>query len=141
VALGVGIFYHYYHTWGGEIYSWTETSTLIGLLKDGRLYGDSLLTSVENRNGFGPLTFRLEQNYPNPFNPSTKIKFQIPCDSHATLRIYNSLSQVVATPMDAILTAGEHQVIFTAAGLSSGVYFCRFESGPIVLTRKMLLME
>ncbi len=41
--------------------------------------------------------FSLSQNYHNPFNPTTVIKYKIPTDSQARLRVYNSLGQLVRT--------------------------------------------
>jgi len=139
-ALGIGIFYQYYHTWGQSI-SWTEEVTLIGLLKGGKLYGDSLQTAVKTRSIAGSLVYRLEQNYPNPFNPLTNIKFKIPRAGHVTLKVYNLQSQVVAKLLDRDLPEGEHQIVFTPIGLASGMYFYRIESGSEHLTRKMLLLE
>jgi hypothetical protein len=45
----------------------------------------------------------------------------------------------VATLLDEIQTAGIHQVTFNAAGLSSGVYYYRLESGNNMRMNKMLL--
>jgi hypothetical protein len=37
--------------------------------------------------------------------------------------------------------AGYHEVKFDAAGLSSGVYFCRLRAGDFVATKKLLLIR
>jgi len=49
--------------------------------------------------------FELEQNYPNPFNPETRIPFtlgeglfQSEQPVRVTIRVYNMLSQLVASP-------------------------------------------
>ena len=49
--------------------------------------------------------FELEQNYPNPFNPETRIPFtlgenlfQSGQPVRVTIRVYNMLSQLVASP-------------------------------------------
>src|SRR5574341_515876 len=50
----------------------------------------------EKQNGI-PVRFALRQNYPNPFNPSTTIRFDVVKSGPVTLKVYNSLGQLVAT--------------------------------------------
>ncbi len=85
----------------------------------------------------------LDQNYPNPFNPSTLIQFSLPASETVTLRVFDSLGRTVATLLDRKLhTAGKHTVQFNAAGLASGVYLYRLETGSSVLmTRRMTLIK
>ncbi|GEM_PF-4824263 len=85
--------------------------------------------------------FLLEQNYPNPFNPSTNIRFQIPTDGNVTLRIYDILGREVVTLVNEKLTAGEHEVMFDASKLASGVYLYRIEAGNYTDIKKMLLIK
>lgn len=140
VAPGVGIYNYYYKTWGQDI-SWTESSTLIGLIKNGQFYGDTVLTSVEDPYRFVPEVFCLRQNYPNPFNPATKIKFQISHDGPVILEVYDLRGHKVATLLDAQCLAGEHQVEFNATGFASGIYLYRLKSGRTSLSKKMLLIQ
>lgn len=88
-----------------------------------------------------PAAFSLDQNYPNPFNPSTTIAFALPVSGPASLRIYSTLGQEVATLVNEVLPAGQHRVVWNAAGLSSGLYFCRLECAGKVLTQRMTLMK
>jgi hypothetical protein len=39
------------------------------------------------------------------------------------------------------MPAGAHVVTWDAAGVSSGVYFYRIESGGVAQTRKMILLK
>jgi len=72
-----------------------------------------------------PAEFRLLQNYPNPFNPATTIAFDLAAASHVTLRVYDVLGRLVASPADEVRPAGRNTVSWNASGHSSGVYFYR----------------
>ncbi len=88
-----------------------------------------------------PAIFALDQNYPNPFNPTTSIKYSIPQDRHVRLNVYNLLGQNVATLVNSIQKAGQHEVNFDASNLASGVYFYKLEAGTNTSIKKMLLMK
>ncbi|MEK7263690.1 MAG: SdrD B-like domain-containing protein, partial [Bacteroidota bacterium] len=88
--------------------------------------------------------FVLEQNYPNPFNPTTAIGFSLVAVGNVSLKIYNVLGQEVATLINnEIMDEGEHEILFDAGALSSGVYFYRLSinGGEFTQTRKLLLMK
>ena len=85
--------------------------------------------------------FVLEQNFPNPFNPSTTISFTIQADQLITLKIFNALGEEVTTLVNGNLAKGTHSINFNAAGLSSGFYLFRLESGNQVQVKKMMLMK
>lgn len=86
-------------------------------------------------------TFALEQNYPNPFNPATIINYQIPVEGQVSLKVYDMLGNEVATLVNEIKTAGEHQVEFNAGAIASGIYFYRLQAGSFVETKRMMLMK
>jgi hypothetical protein len=86
-------------------------------------------------------TFALAQNYPNPFNPATIINYQIPVEGQVSLKVYDMLGNEVATLVNEMKTAGEYQVDFNAAALSSGIYFYRLQAGNFVETKRMMLMK
>jgi len=88
-----------------------------------------------------PSGYTLEQNYPNPFNPSTVISYQLPVNSHVTLRVFNILGQEIATIADGEQSAGLHTVEFDAQDLASGLYFYRLSTPGRDIVRKMLLMK
>jgi hypothetical protein len=88
-----------------------------------------------------PQEITLYQNYPNPFNPSTRISFSLPATEKVTLRILNILGQEAAVMDLGRLSAGVHEVTFTADNLVSGIYFYRVEAGSMTAVRKMLLLK
>lgn len=102
----------------------------------------SEVTSVEpGLESRRPYVFQLDQNYPNPFNPTTQINFEIPSNSHVTLRVFDILGRNVATLVNEQRSAGRYEVNFDATGLSSGSYFYRLEAGDMVRTQSMMLIK
>jgi hypothetical protein len=88
-----------------------------------------------------PKEFYLAQNYPNPFNPSTTISYQLPAQSHVTLKVYNVLGQEVATLVNEVKEPGSYEVMFDAKGLASGVYLYRLTAGSLTQTKRMVLLR
>jgi hypothetical protein len=72
----------------------------------------SLPTGVKDRRRAStPIgNFVLYQNYPNPFNPSTVISFQLPVNSHVTLKVFEVNGREVATLVEGEMSAGSHAV-------------------------------
>ncbi|MCB1059832.1 MAG: T9SS type A sorting domain-containing protein [Calditrichaeota bacterium] len=88
-----------------------------------------------------PREFALEQNYPNPFNPSTTIEYTVPNEGVAELSVFNVAGQKVATLVNGNVSAGQHNIQWNAANISTGVYFYQLKMGDQFITRKMLLMK
>ncbi|MDI6767077.1 MAG: T9SS type A sorting domain-containing protein [Bacteroidota bacterium] len=85
--------------------------------------------------------YQLFQNYPNPFNPVTRFEYALPEDAHVTLKIYNVLGQLVATVVDEFQVSGYKSIEWDAGGLTSGLYFYRFQAGMFTETKKLLLIR
>ena len=88
-----------------------------------------------------PSGVRLAQNYPNPFNPTTSISWTQPVSDQVRLSVYNLLGQNMATLVDGLRPAGEHEVRLDASGWASGVYVYVLETGAHMLTRHMVLLK
>jgi predicted acyl esterase len=95
-----------------------------------------------------PTGFMMSQNYPNPFNPSTTIRYSLPKAANVSLKVYNTLGQLVATLVDEHKEAGSQQIQWNA-NVPSGIYFYRLEArhtegggpGEYVETKKMILLK
>ena len=98
-------------------------------------------TSVGENNSFNPNTFTLSQNYPNPFNPTTVISYQLKVKSIVSLKIYNILSEEVATLVNQEMNIGNYTATWNATNIPSGMYFYRLTSNTFSETKKMILMK
>ena len=92
------------------------------------------------------MDYKLYDNYPNPFNPETIIGFQIPRESFVTLKIYNTMGQLIKTLVSDNLTSGKYDVIWDGTNelgqpVSSGMYIYHFQAGKFTAVKKMLFIR
>ncbi|MBL0174202.1 MAG: T9SS type A sorting domain-containing protein [Ignavibacteria bacterium] len=88
-----------------------------------------------------PADLNLGQNYPNPFNPSTNIRFSVPATGRVTLRVFDLLGALVATPVNELLVGGTYHATFDASQLPSGTYAYTLQFGDQMLTKRMTVMK
>jgi hypothetical protein len=99
-----------------------------------------------------PREFALLQNYPNPFNPTTTVRYDLPTQSHVSLRVYDMLGREVRTIVDAQQDAGRYAMTWNGTSssghsVSSGVYLYRLQTSPngggsaFVRTMKMMVLK
>ncbi len=65
----------------------------------------------------------------------------MPETGFVTLKIFDVLGREVATLINEELNAGEHETVFDAVGLSSGIYFYQLKAGNYIEAKKMLLLR
>ena len=128
-------------------------------LPDDNLYFDVVFTSYTSGGGGGfsyirtsvnsmdldqqqlPEEYVLSNNYPNPFNPITTFNYRLPAAATVSLRVYDLNGKLVLDFNDGIKSAGRHEIILTATGLSSGTYFCVFSAGSFQTSKKLMLLK
>lgn len=88
-----------------------------------------------------PTGYEISQNYPNPFNMTTNFRFQLPEYTHVRLSVYDALGRRAAVLIDADMQADWYTYTWEAKGLSSGLYFYRFETPKYNSVKKMILVK
>jgi len=95
-----------------------------------------------------PDAFTLYPAHPNPFsangtfgNPSTKIRFDLAKAGPALLRIFDISGREIATLVHARLVAGQHEYLWDARSVPSGVYLYRLEALGHSATGRVTLMK
>ena len=66
-------------------------------------------------------------NYPNPFNPTTTINYDLPAEGLVTLKIFNTLGELVNTVVNEFQSAGYRSATwngkdFSGNKVTPGVY-------------------
>jgi len=95
-----------------------------------------MIVSLDN-----PKEFKLVQNYPNPFNPTTTIGYQLPYDTHVSLKIYNIIGNEIATLVNEQQTTGYYSVEFNAENQATGIYYFKLKTNSNTETKKMFLCK
>ena len=83
--------------------------------------------------------------YPNPFNSNVKITFKITETENVKISLYDVLGNEISTIFNGIIKSGIHELYFpqnqSISNLSSGIYFCRLESGQFISVKKLMLLK
>ncbi len=92
-----------------------------------------------------PLTASLTA-FPNPFNPQTKLDFVVPKSGFVKLGVYDLRGRKVRELVSTILDAGKHSATWDGCSTNgqptaSGVYFARFSTGGLVLSKQLVLLK
>ncbi len=85
--------------------------------------------------------FLLKQNNPNPVDNTTIIEFTLAMEGSTRLELFASNGDLVATPIDATLAAGDYTITINGNELASGLYLYRLTSGPYTATRQMHVVK
>jgi hypothetical protein len=104
-------------------------------------YEYSAAVSVVYNEHLLPERDKLYSNYPNPFNPLTTIRYEINCDTHVRLAIYDTMGKEVAELVNNRHGPGSYEVSFDGGQLSSGVYIGKIHSNEYSKVIKMLLVK
>lgn len=85
--------------------------------------------------------FSLEPVAPNPVANVAKIQFSLQEPSTVSLRVVNSLGQVVQELASGAMTTGTYAADFDATNLPAGMYYYTLTAGTHSLTRSMVVVK
>ena len=88
-----------------------------------------------------PVLYSLSQNYPNPFNPETRIDYTLSEQQNVSLRVYNTLGEMVQELLNEVKPAGSYSVTFNASKLPSGIYIYRIQTENFATNKKMTFLK
>lgn len=115
--------------WSGTLSGPNVTATATDAEGNTSPFSNSFdVTSVESGENVLPEKFSLKQNFPNPFNPATTISFALPNQARVFVQVFDLSGREVARLLDEVKPAGQHEVVFDASGIPSGVYFYRLQA-------------
>ena len=93
-----------------------------------------------------PSVARLGPSAPNPFRDRSSLRFDLPREGHARIRVYDVTGRVVRTLVDRRLEAGRHEAIWDGrdaqgSRVASGVYLVRMQADHFGATRKIIRLD
>jgi len=134
--------------------NWIEQTDDLGFIATGLinistpLYSQAWIIRFDNElsvgRNFGQrliADFNLFPPFPNPFNKSTVISYQLPVSGAVSLLVYDIAGRELAKLINGYQSVGNHEIIFDAKDLVSGVYFVRLEAGEFCQVQKVVLMK
>jgi hypothetical protein len=100
--------------------------------------------------GTGPKTLSLETGLgtigPNPTAGRTRIRYALASPARVLLRVYDPAGRAVRTIMDADMASGRYEVLWDGTdhqgrAVAEGVYFCRFVTGDLLESCKLVVQR
>jgi aminopeptidase N len=101
----------------------------------------SLSVGINNNTNIVPAEYALYQNYPNPFNPATSIRYDVPINSHVSIKVFDVTGKQIMELVNGEKQAGIYETSFDASNFASGIYFYRMEAGKFSSVMKMILIK
>lgn len=95
---------------------------------------------VEDNNN-RPVNFSLNQNYPNPFNVNTVISFSLKEAGPVSIDVFDITGAKVTTLVDGTMNAGNHEVLWNASDVASGVYYYKLTANNVSETKQAVLIK
>ncbi len=75
---------------------------------------------------------------PNPNTGLSIVGFSLPAETHVTVKVYNSVGQEIATPLNGRMPAGFHTNNIELYGQPNGIYLLRIDAGYFQETVKII---
>ncbi len=72
-------------------------------------------------------------------NGKVSIQYAVPTGGPVRLALHNAAGQLVREAATSHLSAGQHSVVFDAAALPAGVYFCTLHTAAGIQTARLVV--
>jgi hypothetical protein len=96
-----------------------------------------LLTGVdESRKADGNILY---QNEPNPFVEKSRIKFNLSTQQKVMLRVFDSMGNLVSTPVNREMPEGTYEIYINAFDLNPGIYYYTLTGNDFSHSKKMVI--
>lgn len=79
-------------------------------------------------------------SYPNPFSASTRISFKT-SGGHVLIQVLDNQGRLIANLVDKEYLQGKYEIQFNGETLIPGVYYLRFQNGPLQQVKSMLTFD
>ncbi len=102
-----------------------------------RVYTDAFVgtaTATSNETTLASATLTLGAPAPHPVRGMSRLTFSLDRAGSARLDVFDTLGRLVATVVDADLSAGPHEATLNASDLASGLYILRLTTDDATLT-------
>ena len=129
--------------WAINNYDWNIYATNSGDL-DFESESFNFIIDATYLNNFSndiPKDFFLSVPYPNPFNPETSFNYGIPYSSDVSIKIHNSLGQLIYKIIYQNHQPGLYSFKWNPENISSGTYYIQLISDDIVITKKAIYLK
>jgi photosystem II stability/assembly factor-like uncharacterized protein len=83
----------------------------------------------------------LEQNFPNPFSVNSTIRYHLAQPEVVSLKVYNSLGQLVLSPVNERKEAGLHEVVVNGTEMPAGIYFYQLQTQQGSMIKKLIVSK
>ena len=100
-----------------------------------------IVDQLFNKNITVPNSVTLDGAYPNPFNPVTNIKFSVPERMHVEMNILDIQGRLVDKIVQSTYDYGNHEVVYNADFMSSGIYFVQLITDTDIKYSKIILLK
>jgi hypothetical protein len=88
-----------------------------------------------------PTEYSLSQNFPNPFNPVSRIRYQVPKQSHIQIALYDIIGNEVMVLVNELRDSGYYEIELNGSNLTSGIYFLKMNGDGFNSIKKIILMK
>jgi len=75
--------------------------------------------------------------FPNPVSAQATISYCLPQSAVVSCIVYDAAGNLVVRMASGTQAAGEHQLMWNAAGVKPGIYFCKLVTGNITSTARL----